>query len=239
MSVNKSVLLLLAGIAVVFASPVRADGFVDPAMQDRGDARAAWELEYESDGQEYQPIRGEGSGSAQVGSPIGGDPDGDGSIATKTVTTTETITRIPRPPVEKRVCDVTDTCDRLDTLRLIDEMQEKMAVLDAEKRLAEARGAKNKALCEEAKACAGIVSFDAAGITSSTTTASVASIYGAASTGYTADIIVNGSRVSVSEGDETPDGSTVLSITPNAVEVAAPRSGAKTRLPFAGGMAGQ
>lgn len=235
----KKMASIVVFIAVASAAPVYADGFVDPATGSNSGARAAWEIEYESanaagvSGSEMK------KGGAHVGEPIYGPGTNDGEIATKTVTTTETVTRIPRPPVEKRVCEITDTCDRLDTLRLIDEMQERMAVLDAEKRLAEARGAKNKALCEEAKACVGVIGMDGPVNRPATTNASVASIYGAVSSGYIADIIVNGSRVSVSEGDDTPDGARVVEITPNSVVVKLQGSGANVRLPFAGSMTGQ
>lgn len=226
-------------VAIVGASAAYADGFVDPVTGNNSGARAAWEIEYESangSGAAGSEVK---TGGVHVGEPIYESGSSDGEIATKTVTTTETVTRIPRPPVEKRVCEVTDTCDRLDTLRLIDEMQERMAVLDAEKRLAEARGAKNKALCDEAKACVGVIGMDSPVNQPATTNASVASIYGAVSSGFIADIIVNGSRVSVSEGDDTPDGAKVVEITPNSVVVRLRGSGANVRLPFAGSMTGQ
>ena len=231
---NVMVLIAVAGVSTAYA-----DGFVDPVPGSNSGARAAWEIEYEAGSAEGVSGSDSKKGGAHVGEPIYGPDSNDGEIATKTVSTTETVTRIPRPPVEKRVCEVTDTCDRLDTLRLIDEMQERMAVLDAEKRLAEARGAKNKALCEEAKACAGVFGMDRPVNQPATTSASVASIYGAVSSGYIADIIVNGSRVSVSEGDDTPDGARVVEITPNSVVVKLQGSGANVRLPFAGSMSGQ
>lgn len=236
---SKKMASVVVFVAIAGAPTAYADGFVDPVPGNNSGAKAAWEIEYES--ADADGVAGSESkkGGAHVGDPIYAPGTSDGEIATKTVTTTETVTRIPRPPVEKRVCEVTDTCDRLDTLRLIDEMQERMAVLDAEKRLAEARGAKNKALCDEAKACVGVFGMDRPVSQPETTSASVASIYGAVSSGYIADIIVNGSRVSVSEGDDTPDGARVVEITPNSVVVKLLGSGANVRLPFAGSMTGQ
>lgn len=241
MSALSKFITAIAWAALAFSTTLRADVFVDPALDPESGAKASWELEYEASNQQPEGKPQNKSGGVQVGQPIPGPESLDGQISTKTVTTTETVTRIPKPPVEKRVCEVTDSCDRLDTLRLIDEMQESIAVLDAQKRLSEARGAKSKALCEEAKACVGTIEFESGGGASfkEAGKALVASIYGSATSGYTADIIVNGSRVSVTEGEDAPDGSRVVKITPNSVVVLPNGGGSEVRLPFAGSVTGQ